>query len=363
MAGSRYNDHAIPLEMLKDLAVLEEMIVEVAKWHYLKDHPERSRSPRGFTKGISIKLVNIEEGSAMPDMSIFIEKPELISCEKQMYFERARDSIINAIEAAELGTKIQDHLPESFLSYFDKLGRGLQENEFIDFTPNTDGRSAKLNKVNRRRLMLASSQMVEITDEVTLRGVIPEADQSKLSFELVTIDGQRISGPIPTQHIDTILIAFNGYRKGTLVSIQGIARYNRYGQLKGIEDIEHVTLLDENDISARLDELRLLKQGWFDGVKGQPLDHNHLNWLEQQLDSHLSDQIPSPYIYPTVDRGVQLEWSIGDYDVTLDIDLTNKYSHLHALNMLNHNEIDLNIDLSQDDKWDLVTSTLSGFQK
>lgn len=50
MAGSRFDDHAIPLDMLKEFAVLEEMIVEVAKWHYLNDHPKRERSPRGFTK-------------------------------------------------------------------------------------------------------------------------------------------------------------------------------------------------------------------------------------------------------------------------------------------------------------------------
>ena len=35
LVGNRFDQHSIPLEVLKDLAALEELIVEVAKWHYL----------------------------------------------------------------------------------------------------------------------------------------------------------------------------------------------------------------------------------------------------------------------------------------------------------------------------------------
>lgn len=37
MVGPRFDGHAIPLELLKDLAVLEEMIIEIAKWCYLQE--------------------------------------------------------------------------------------------------------------------------------------------------------------------------------------------------------------------------------------------------------------------------------------------------------------------------------------
>lgn len=59
MVGPRFAEHAIPLELLKDLAVLEEMIIEVAKWCYLQDHPERKRSPKGFTDGVALKLSGV----------------------------------------------------------------------------------------------------------------------------------------------------------------------------------------------------------------------------------------------------------------------------------------------------------------
>lgn len=358
MAGSRFDEHAIPLDMLKEFAVLEEMIVEVAKWHYLNDHPKRERSPRGFTKGISVKLIAVDEGSAMPDMSLFVDQRQLIAPENQSYFERARDSIVNAIEAAGQNSDIKQHLPESLLGYFDKLGRGLRQDEFIDFAPEAVGRSARLNQVTRRTLRLASTQLQELTEEVSLRGVIPEADQAKLTFEMESIGGQRVSGPIPMQHFDTIKRAFNGYRDGLRVSIQGIGLYNRNGQLKSMEEVEHVTLLDERDVGARIDELRLLKNGWLDGKLGKSLDSDQLNWLEGQLDTYLSDLLASPYLYPTAEGGVQLEWSICGYEITLDIDLASKSAHLHALHMTTEKETELDVNLSEDGGWDKVIGLL-----
>ena len=52
LVGERFSGHAIPLEVLRDLAVLEEMLVETAKWEYLHEHPGRQRIPRGFTNEI-----------------------------------------------------------------------------------------------------------------------------------------------------------------------------------------------------------------------------------------------------------------------------------------------------------------------
>jgi len=361
MAGSRFDDHAIPLDMLKEFAVLEEMIVEVAKWHYLNDHPKRERSPRGFTKGISVKLIAVDEGSAMPDMSLFVDQRQLIAPANQTYFERARDSIVDAIEAAGQNAEIRNHLPESLLGYFDKLGRGLRQDEFIDFAPEAVGRSARLNQATRRTLRLASTQLQELTEEVSLRGVIPEADQAKLTFEIETIGGQRVSGPIPVQHFEIIVKAFNGYRNGLRVSIQGIGLYNRNGQLKSMEEVEHVTLLDERDVGARIDELRLLKNGWLDGKLGKALDSDQLNWLDGRLDSYLNDPLPSPYLYPTDEGGVQLEWSICGHEITLDIDLATKSGHLHALHMLTEQETELQVNLSEDDGWERVTGLLEEF--
>ena len=56
LVGALFEGHAIPLEVLKDLAVLQDMIVEVAKWKFLQVNPDRKRSPRGFADGILAKV-------------------------------------------------------------------------------------------------------------------------------------------------------------------------------------------------------------------------------------------------------------------------------------------------------------------
>jgi len=46
LIGDRFTGHSIPLEVLKDLSALEELLVEVAKWHYRTDNPQRKRIPK-----------------------------------------------------------------------------------------------------------------------------------------------------------------------------------------------------------------------------------------------------------------------------------------------------------------------------
>ena len=96
LIGERFNGCAIPLEFLKDLAVLEEMIVEVAKNEFRKENPDRQRSPRGFTEGIELKLTGIEDGSAIPIISLVVAATTLFPPDNQKYFERAREAFINA---------------------------------------------------------------------------------------------------------------------------------------------------------------------------------------------------------------------------------------------------------------------------
>ena len=103
LCGARFEGGVIPLEVLKDLAVLEEMLIGVAKWRFLQEHPERQRLPRGFTKGIELKLSAVEKGSAVPVISLFDTSPRtsMMSGQNRSYFEQARESIVNAIGAAD----------------------------------------------------------------------------------------------------------------------------------------------------------------------------------------------------------------------------------------------------------------------
>ena len=66
LEGARFDDGGVPLEFLSDLVALRELVLEVAKWRFLENHPERQRSPRGFTNDVGLKLIGLEGGSATP---------------------------------------------------------------------------------------------------------------------------------------------------------------------------------------------------------------------------------------------------------------------------------------------------------
>ena len=357
LVGERFNGHAIPLEVLKDLAVLEEMISEVAKWRYLDEHKDKQRIPRGFTEGITLKLVSIDEGSAIPSIMLYAAGLTLLPPANQVYFEQARDSIVAAVDAAEQNTSITRYLPESLLTYFDRIGRSLREDEAIEFKPTDTDRPARLNKSTRRKLLLASSAVQDFTEEVTLRGTIPEADQSKMTFELQEISGGKVTAQFDTPHLENVLTAFIGYRKGDRVLLKGIGRYNRYNRLQKIESVEHLSILEPNDVAARLDEFRNFRDGWLEG-KGLAPAKDGLDWLTSRFESY-PDELPLPYLYPTGEGGIQAEWSLAGHEASLEIDLSSHSGEWHSLNMLDpRDEAFRMVNLGDTEDWQWLISQL-----
>ena len=414
LIGDRFEDHSIPLELLKNLAVIEKMIIEVARLEYFKDHPERQRVPRGFTDGIELKLTGIEDGSAVPVISLFVITNRLLfpafpTKTNQHYFERARDDIvrmIGAIEDATIGA-IRDAeeskaityiLTEKTLYYFDRIGQGLREDETIEFITPDNQLSAKLTINTQQRLISAysvvkersadiadiiretadiiretsadiigetrtrqyiPSTVEELTKDTTVRGTVPEVNQDDMTFQIQLFDGQQIMAPIAPQHFDAILEAFNGYKNNLRFLFQGLGRFNRSEQLLGFDSIEHIRILDSLDISAQIDDLRLLKDGWLEG-QGKAPSKEGLNWLSQAFDNYYLGDLPLPYLYPTEPGGVQVEWSLGRNEITLEIDLAEHSGHFHALHMEDDTEKTRLLDLSSDKHWmdlkELITS-------
>lgn len=384
LIGARFEGHAIPLEFLKDLAALEEMIVEVAKAEFLKYHPGRQRVPPGFAKDVELKLTGIEEGSAVLAISLDTAPNQKFPIQDRTYFnrldaiicfERARDIILSVIGAAEQNQPVPDYLPQRALRHFSKFGRSLRADEAIEFTTPTRDTRAKLTKETWPWLVHASSgddrladetstRAIEsesapalpfktLTEEASVRGTVPEADQGRRTFEVQLVDGQKVRAPIPPQHLDTILEALRGYKNGVRVLLQGMGRFNRAKRLLDFDSIEQVSILNPLDISAQLDDLRLMKNGWLEG-EGVAPPHEGLDWLSQVFDDHYSENLPPPYLYPTEEGGVQAEWSFKQDEVSLRIDLGNHVGGWHALNMETDADASRTLNLDRAESWDWI---------
>lgn len=351
LTGARFEGGAIPLEVLADFAVLSEMVVEVAKWRYYKENPKRMRVPRGFTDGISLKLTAVEDGSAIPDIRLFIAGTALFpTATAQPYFLEARQAIVEAVGAAEQNRKITDHLPERLLGYFDRFGRNLAEGEAIELTDRPDQPPVRLTKETRRKLILASSAE-KFTEETSVYGLVHEFDQRAKTFQLTLSNSAILSRiPVEGQHYDTVLEASNGFRDKVRVRVYGVGRFDRNNRLQEIEKVEHVTILDPLDIRVRIDELKPLRAGWLDG-KGVPPAHDGLDWLADSFDSNYPDDVPLPYLFPTPEGRVLAEWSLKPWSPSLEIDFTTKRADWHSLNLDTDEEATEVLDLTKPDDW------------
>lgn len=348
--GDRFNEHSIPLELLKDFAALEEMLIEVAKWKFKQAHPDNKRIQRNFSKGLELHLAGVEKGSAKAVIVLMFAG--LFPNENTVYFEQARTEIIEAIASAEQG--VAPKLPANLLSYFDRVGRGLREGEAMEFSRN--GSTVRLNPEVRKSL-IRSAQVDVWTEEVALRGKISEADLARRSFELELRDGTKLKAPLNEQHLSAVLDAIHDYPQGAYVLIQGVAKKDRQDHFKEFETVEHVSPLDPLDVTLRLEELASLKDGWLDGKSLAPTPEK-LQQLATFFDSNFDADLPLPHLYPTPDGSIQAEWSLNDWEATLEINLDTQTGEYQALNLVDRKTHEHILALNTVDGWKTLNEAL-----
>lgn len=330
--GPRFDGGGVPFEVLGDLAALEQMLVEVAKHKFRQANAGRIRAPRGFSDRVQLQLVAVADGSAVVEIALAVASAMLPGLEPERgYMIEARDAIVEGIAAAGAGQPITAFLPETTLGYFDRFGRSLRDGEWIELE-RAGRQSVRFDREVRRRLVLASPSANELTEEVALRGRVPEADQQTRSFHLLLTDGRKVKMPIDEAHLEVVIEAFNGWRSGQGVEVRGIGRFDRNNRLLGVDSVVDVTLLDPLDVAARIEELGTLRDGWLDGAGIAP-SRDGLAWLEAWLTSPAAENLPAPHLYPTPEGGVQAEWTIGASEVSAEIDLENKSAAIHRLDL------------------------------
>ena len=210
------------------------------------------------------------------------------------------------------------------------------DGEAIEFPTGNPSGPARLTKETRLRLLRAA-EVTERTEEIQLRGGVHAIDQDEMTFEVMLPDGTKVPGPIPKKDFETILDASYGYKHGYKILLYGVGRYSRSDRLEKIESVEHVTPLDPLDFHSQLEELRILKDGWYDG-EGRALPEKGLTWLAGAFDEHYPENLSLPYVYPVAEGGVRLEWSLGLNEPSVQIDLDQRIGQWHSLNLTTDNE-------------------------
>ena len=106
----------------------------------------------------------------------------------------------------------------------------------------------------------------------------------------------------------------------------------------------------ELDVRARIDELRLLPNGWLEG-HGLAPDSAGLDWFAEQFEHAFPAELPLPFVYPTQEGGLRLEWELAPADLSVEVDLRTRKAEVHCLDLDTDNEATETLDLSTEEGW------------
>ncbi|MFZ1639933.1 MAG: hypothetical protein WAV07_00555 [Candidatus Contendobacter sp.] len=110
-------------------------------------------------------------------------------------------------------------------------------------------------------------------------------------------------------------------------------------------------------VATRLETLAQLENSWLDG-KGRAPDKAQLAWLSTAFDTLYDPTLPLPYLYPTAEGGIQAEWSLGDWEVSLEIDLAGQIAEWQALNLKTQACREQSLHLANPADWQALNQNL-----
>jgi hypothetical protein len=351
LVGTRFEEHSIPVEVLKDWAAFEGLIVEAARWLYLEEYPKRKRTPRGFAQSFALHLSKVEDGSAVAVLERPYVQGTLVPDAFAVWFEKARDRVLETIEAASLGQSVEELLPKSLLAYFDQFGRSLREDERVEFTRDAAQKKVVYDHSVRKTLVLKSAAVYRTEESV--RGAMSELNLENRTFTLKLISGEKVIGHFSEELRDAAHGALGAYGE-SLVMVEGAVVRDQSDNRKRIEQVTRIEALDALDVPARLEGLGLLRDGWLDGEGVRPPAAG-LSWLAKAWTEHWPEDVSLPYVYPTPAGAVQLEWSLPATSISVDVDVIKRFGSF-LMSRTEDGEVvkESAIDLSTSDGWQLL---------
>ena len=126
------------------------------------------------------------------------------------------------------------------------------------------------------------------------------------------------------------------------------------------------------DIRCRLESFKSLKDGWADGMQpatqwgegyGKAPQEEGLDWFAQQFTKRYVSDLPLPYIYPTPEGGIELEWSLGSFEISLEVNLETCTGEWHWVEIPTDADAEDMLDLANPEHWDWFTGEIRRLAK
>lgn len=345
--GPRFVEHTIPVEVARDLAAYEELVVELAKHLYLQDHPDRQRVPRGFEKSFNLHLEQIEEGSARTVLSWVATGTLALQLNGDSYFDKARDLVADCVVASANKQALPQNFPKHLLDYFNVFGRSLRDGEAVELPlPRAAEAFAVLTPDRRKALVLAAKKVY--TKEVELEGAVAETDWERQSFRLRLASGRAVVAPLPDS-FDEIIRQIGG-KERMQARVKGIGVFDAWDQLEKLSETQHVEIMPNQALASEIESLLTLSDGWLEGL-GKAIDRESLSWVEDRLLATFPEDLPFPHTAPSPEGGLFLEWIAKPWRISAEFLLPTHRCELQATDTSTGDSHEADLDLVNDHGW------------
>ena len=326
--GDRFQNHAIPLALLKNLDALQGIISEIVRAQFIEKHPGRKRLPRGFCDGLTLFLAGTGEGSFVANIALIVSTQLIGGAPELLASQAARDTFMEAVADPKSGAQ---KLPDAVWPCIERLGRGLRDDEAI-VLGKIQGKPAELTNKSWRELLLSRPSVQTFSDE--LQTVVRlDGCQKQKNTLLLALDDDRI---LDVQVSDAMFGELKDVRfeecGSTWVQVTGSGSFDRSLQLQSIDEVLSIERLEPLDPRVQIQKLKRLRDGWLDG-KGIAPDEQMLRRAGRCLDECLTENTELPRLYPTPEGGIEAEWLIGRRDLSIEFDPSTRTIEWHSMGL------------------------------
>ena len=324
--GPRFEGHTLPLSAAKDLAAYEELVLELAKHLFRQKNQDRVRLPKGFANGFSLHIQRIDDGSAKPALVAMMLAGQLFSTLPAEITE-AKD-LINSVIATEAGQPFPAAFPKDHYSYFNRIGRSLEEGEFIEWLPDSPTNKTVLTPTKRKRLVLAHRETYQA--EVNVVGSVEELDAKKKTGTLRTLDNEPVTFVFDDPFFSDLKDALGN--PVLHARVRGVGVFDVNDRLGSITEIEQLECLPHYRLVSGIDKLSALADGWLEG-RGVAPKPDDLTWLGNEMAKSFPESLAYPSVAPSEEGNVILEWILPHARIELEVNFADKKLELYASNI------------------------------
>lgn len=318
--GGRFSSHSLPVDVVGELATVQQLIEKVAHHLFLEQNEGKRRVPKGFFDAAQLYLA----ASADNCFTAKLRRPPSakLGLFESTLFDTARNLVLSAIAAIAIGQALPTEFPADAIETLSALGRRLEDDESLIMRDVSSAVQATVTQATRKKFAEQCARPLETI--ATLDGEIELFNDERLTALLRTKTRERVEIGFERIHKDRLVGALKNRPlervrvRGKLIQTQSVKRMQSIDDLDVMED-ERAPEIQK--IWDRLRSFEQIKNGWFDGGGLAPT-HQALTRAKDVLARLLVDyaNIPRPRVYPTPAGGIQAEWVLNDWVADLMFD-------------------------------------------